>query len=286
MENPEAGREALPPLRSGADLCIQLAYAIALKQSPASAIQRQPQPLSSLDQDTDFLEKGPDDEPVPSLAERARLAWDNSPLLRRPRLLLILARALTARSPDRQSLDETLAAFSEKAGSQKPTVLNLARHAPGSVAKPHFFKKVWDTVAPWIIPAIFVGLLPVGIIQLGAEKTFAAAGAWMAANALLGIAAMLGIRAHPFTLLAAVTLGPLSALHPFVGSGFVCAWAEYRNRRPRWNDLKSLAQDLRRIRSWFSNRALRVMLAWVAGSIANLLSNAAGIWLVVRVLNQ
>jgi pheromone shutdown protein TraB len=276
----QARSQPLPLLRSGEQLCEELAYAVSLR---AAQTVRETAGVEAL-RGSPTAGSPPADT---SLQVAARRYWRSCGILNRQRLLLRLLRLLLRGGVPPTEFLEPFRAVSadalERKHAHRPGHGRGARCPADSPAhRRPLSATIVDRALPWMIPVIFVGLLPLGIVRLGVQTTLSTVGLWMLANGVLGLAAATAIRAHPWTLLAAATLGPISALHPLFGTGFVLAWAEYRSRRPRWADLSTLAEDLRRPRGWLENRALRVMTAFLAGAVANTMSNLAGAYLVAR----
>jgi pheromone shutdown protein TraB len=80
---------------------------------------------------------------------------------------------------------------------------------------------------------------------------------------MTGIAGALGaavVRAHPLTIVASFIAAPIAALHPLLATGWVAGLVEALVRKPRVQDLETIAEDMSSIKGMLSNRVSRTLL--------------------------
>ncbi len=134
-------------------------------------------------------------------------------------------------------------------------------------------------VAKWIgwgIPAIILGSLGLIAWTKGGEVAGQNLIYWILANAIpCGIGAILAM-AHPLTVLAAVVAAPITSLTPVIGAGYVTAFVQAWVRPPRVRDFQSVSEEIAKLRCWWSNRLLRVFLAFILPSIGSIIGTYVG----------
>ena len=134
---------------------------------------------------------------------------------------------------------------------------------------------LWRVVG-WGIPALIVAAL----IAIGWQKGAGVAGEniiyWILAN---GIPSAIGAAAalcHPLTIAAAFVAAPLTSLTPVIGAGYVTAFAQAYLCPPSVRELHSVADDVRTVRQWWSNRLLRIFLAFILPGIGSMIGTWVG----------
>ncbi|GIX48535.1 MAG: conjugal transfer protein TraB [Candidatus Tectimicrobiota bacterium] len=127
----------------------------------------------------------------------------------------------------------------------------------------------------WAVPGLVVGAL----LALGWRRGAAVVGEnllyWTLVNGIPSALGALAALAHPLTVLAAFVAAPLTSLTPVIGAGYVTALVQAYVRPPRVRELRSVTEDVRRLRRWWQNRLLRIFLAFLLPSLGSLL----GTWL-------
>jgi pheromone shutdown-related protein TraB len=133
----------------------------------------------------------------------------------------------------------------------------------------------WKWVG-WLVPAVILGGLGFIAWQNGAAMAAENVKYWILANSIpCGIGALLAF-AHPLTLLAAVLAAPITSLIPVIGAGYVTAFVQAWVCPPRVRDLQNVADEVSRARCWWSNRLLRVFLAFLLPSLGSILGTYIG----------
>lgn len=134
---------------------------------------------------------------------------------------------------------------------------------------------VWKILG-WGIPALIVGSL----LWLAWAKGPDVAGEnllfWVLVNGIpCGLGALAAL-AHPLTVLAAVVSAPFTSLTPVIGAGYVTAFVQAWVRPPRIHELKTVVDDVAAPRGWWSNRLLRILLAFVLPTIGSAIGTYLG----------
>ena len=133
----------------------------------------------------------------------------------------------------------------------------------------------WKWVG-WLVPAVILGGLGVIAWQNGAAMAAENVKYWILANSIpCGIGAVLAM-AHPLTILAAVLAAPITSLIPVIGAGYVTAFVQAWVCPPRVRDLQNVAEEVSTARCWWSNRLLRVFLAFLLPSLGSILGTYIG----------
>jgi pheromone shutdown-related protein TraB len=133
---------------------------------------------------------------------------------------------------------------------------------------------VWKWLG-WGVPALILG----AIGAIAWRSGLAAAGdslvAWALATGLPSLAGAIVAWSHPLTMLSALTTAPLTTLTPVIGVGHVAAFVQAWARPPFVHEFQSLADDVLSLPRWWSNRLLRVFLAFLLTT----LGASIGTWL-------
>jgi pheromone shutdown protein TraB len=137
-------------------------------------------------------------------------------------------------------------------------------------------------ILKWLIPTSIVLLILAGSFRSGKETGGAMAASWVLATsstaALGGIIAL----AHPFTILVAAFVAPVTAVNPFLRSGWIAAIIEATTRRPRVGDLENILDDMTSIRGWYGNRVCRVLLVLISVNLMGIVGGALAVPILAR----
>lgn len=134
-------------------------------------------------------------------------------------------------------------------------------------------------LARWIgvaIPLVILSALGWTWVTRGAASASEGALFWVAVNSIpaaLGAAAAL---AHPLTVLAALVSAPFTSLTPVLGAGYVTGFVQAWVRPPRVFELRALREEALAPRKWFTNRALRIALAFLLPTIGSAVGTFVG----------
>lgn len=137
-------------------------------------------------------------------------------------------------------------------------------------------KTVGGHILTWSIPAIIVGLIVAGFIYGGTKLGSQMLVAWVIANAIpAGIGALIAA-GHPLTILISMISAPITSLCPFIGVGFVAGILQAFVCKPKVRDMETLQDDVDKLKGWYKNRILRVLLVLLLSSIGSSIGTFVG----------
>jgi pheromone shutdown protein TraB len=134
--------------------------------------------------------------------------------------------------------------------------------------------KVW-TALKWLVPILLVAGLVVGAFyseKVSAEDVLVALVLPTSIGA--GLLTLLG-GGSIVTVLAAVVVAPIAAIHPLLGTGMVVGVVEAWRRKPTVVDCERLPDDIASWRGFFRNPVLRILLVAVLSGLGTM----AGMWI-------
>ncbi|MEJ7600905.1 MAG: TraB/GumN family protein [Kofleriaceae bacterium] len=186
--------------------------------------------------------------------------------------------------------DQYLASRAVEAGKGKRRVVAVvgAAHVPGM--KEHFGKPidrakleaippaslVW-TVIKWAIPLLFIAALVWGW-QRSSTTTFAEMMlAWILPTSIGAGSLTLLAGGSVFSILTALVVAPVAAIHPLLGTGMVVGVVEAWRRKPNVADCEQLPDDIQTLKGFWRNPVTRILLIAVASGIGT----AVGFWVGV-----
>lgn len=144
---------------------------------------------------------------------------------------------------------------------------------------------VWAWIG-WGIPALLVLSLVLTVYLKGFQVAADNALYWVlmtGAPAAFGTALAL---AHPFTILVAFVMAPLTTLHPLIGVGFFTALTQAYWMPPRVHEMESVAEDFWKPSRWWKNRLTRVFLAFLLPGLPTTVGSIMGGWKIFSTLAQ
>lgn len=151
--------------------------------------------------------------------------------------------------------------------------------------------KLW-TAIKWLIPALFLAGLLWGwqasthriddVTRAGrqAHSLFELMMAWIAPTSLAAGGLTLLAGGSLATIVAAVLVAPVAAVHPLLGTAMVTGLIEAWRRKPSVGDCEALADDIQTLSGFWRNRVTRTLLIAVASGIGT----ASGFWIGVAVV--
>jgi pheromone shutdown-related protein TraB len=140
-------------------------------------------------------------------------------------------------------------------------------------------------ILAWGIPIAIVGSL--GLLAWTKGPAVAGENAifWILANGIPSAAGAGIALAHPLTVLTAFVAAPITTLSPLIGAGYVTALVQAWLRPPLVRDFNHLTDEVGRLRMWWRNRLLRVILAFVLPQLGSLVGTYLGIGKIVSSLS-
>ena len=137
----------------------------------------------------------------------------------------------------------------------------------------------WKAIG-WGMPVLILAAIGAIGWQHGAAAARNGIFYWILVTGLPSMIGALLALGHPLTILSALLAAPITTLTPLLGVGYIAAFVQAYMRPPRVYELRSLAQDFRTPRRWFSNRVLRILLVFLLstlGGAGGMLAGSAGI---------
>lgn len=186
--------------------------------------------------------------------------------------------------------DRYLASKAVDAGRGKDKVVAVvgAAHVPGM--KAHFGAPVDRTelekipppsllwrVLKWGIPIAFLAALVWFWQRSDTTSLTEMMLAWILPTSIGAGALTLVAGGSVLSVLAALVVAPVAAIHPLLGTGMVVGVVEVWRRRPSVIDCEDLPEDIQTMRGFWRNRVTRILLIAVASGIGT----ATGFWVGV-----
>lgn len=129
-------------------------------------------------------------------------------------------------------------------------------------------------IASWIIPAIFVLLLVLGVVLNGWDQGLKTFGMWVLANTLCTLVfTFAGGGTFLTSILSAIT-APFFALNPVLGVGMFAGILQVTFRKPQVKDFETMSDEASSLKGWYKNRILRCLLVFLTSSIGSILGSA------------
>lgn len=136
--------------------------------------------------------------------------------------------------------------------------------------------KIW-TALKWLVPALFLVALVWGWRSSNSHSFVEMMAAWIAPTSIgAGLLTLIG-GGHPLTILSAVVVAPIAAIHPLLGTAMVTGLVEAWLRRPSVADCERLPDDIQSFRGFWRNPVTRILLVAVLSGVGT----AVGFWVGV-----
>lgn len=186
--------------------------------------------------------------------------------------------------------DRYLASKAVDAGRGKQRIVAVvgAAHVPGM--KAHFGEPidraalekipppslVWRALK-WLIPILFIAAIIWGWQRSDATSLTEMMLAWILPTSIGAGALTLLAGGSLLSVLAALVVAPVAAIHPLLGTGMVVGVVEAWRRRPNVADCERLPDDIQTMGGFWRNPVTRILLIAVASG----LGTAGGFWVGV-----
>lgn len=176
----------------------------------------------------------------------------------------------------------------ERSTARKVVAVVGAAHVPGMVPQigTPIDRTALDKVPPpsliwtalkWLIPALFVAALVYGWRWSENTDVTEMMLAWILPTSIGAGGLTLLAGGSIFTVLSALIVAPIAAIHPLLGTGMVTGIVEAWRRKPSVADCERLPEDVQTLRGFWRNPVTRILLIAVASGIGT----AAGFWVGV-----
>ena len=172
--------------------------------------------------------------------------------------------------------------------AQKVVAVVGAAHVPGM--KVWFGKPVdrtvldqlpkpswWWTALKWLMPILLAVAFVVAWRRSDTSSFAEMMLAWIIPTSVgAGLLTLLA-GGRPLSVLSALLVAPIAAIHPLLGTGMVVGAVEAWRRKPSVKDCEALAEDTQSLRGFFRNPVTRILII----AIASGLGTAGGFWVGV-----
>jgi len=128
----------------------------------------------------------------------------------------------------------------------------------------------------WLIPLVILGSLG----GIGFRHGMSAAGQnllfWILANGVPAAAGAALALAHPLTIATGFLAAPVTSLTPVIGAGYVTAFVQLMARPPLVREFEQVLDDMGTFKGWWSNRLLKIMLAFLLPGVGSMIGTWVG----------
>ncbi|HEY5938763.1 MAG TPA: hypothetical protein VIU61_29125, partial [Kofleriaceae bacterium] len=132
-------------------------------------------------------------------------------------------------------------------------------------------------IIKWAVPILFLAALVWGW-QRSSTTTFAEMMlAWILPTSIGAGALTLLAGGSILSILTALVVAPVAAIHPLLGTGMVVGVVEAWRRKPNVADCERLPDDIQSLKGFWRNPVTRILLIAVASGIGT----AVGFWVGV-----
>lgn len=188
--------------------------------------------------------------------------------------------------------DQYLAQKIKEAPGNKVVAVLGAGHVPGvkrELANDHNLEQLlyipptskYVKILGWVIPLLILGIIAstfsvnkaAGIDQIVAWVL------WNGSLAALGTMLALG---HPFSILTAFVVSPISSLSPLLAAGWFAGLTEALIREPKVQDFESISDDISSWRGFWRNKVLHILMVVALANIGSSLGAVIGGIEVIR----
>jgi pheromone shutdown-related protein TraB len=186
--------------------------------------------------------------------------------------------------------DQYLASKMADAGHHRRTVVAVvgAAHVPGMLAQ---FGRPIDRAAlervppasliwraiKWAVPILFLAALVWGWRRSETTSFLQMMLAWILPTSIAAGGCTLLAGGSLLSVLSAIVVSPIAAIHPLLGTGMVVGAVEAWRRKPSVRDCERLPDDVQSLRGFWRNPVTRILLIAVASGIGT----AVGFWVGV-----
>lgn len=132
-------------------------------------------------------------------------------------------------------------------------------------------------IIKWAVPILFLVALVIGWQASSASSLTELMLAWILPTSIGAGTLTLLAGGSVLTVLSALVVAPIAAIHPLLGTGMVVGVVEAWRRKPNVADCERLPDDIQTMRGFWRNPVTRILLIAVASGIGT----AVGFWVGV-----
>ncbi|KUG05484.1 pheromone shutdown protein [hydrocarbon metagenome] len=188
--------------------------------------------------------------------------------------------------------DQYLAQKIKEAPGNKVVAVLGAGHIPGikqELAREHDMDELSRVLPPskvtkivgWAIPLLILALI-ISTFSVDKAAGMDQMAAWIIWNGSLAALGALLAFAHPFAILTAFVVSPISSLNPLLAAGWFAGLTEAIIRKPKVEDFENIAEDINSIRGFWNNKVTHVLLVVALANVGSSLGAMFGGLEVVR----
>lgn len=188
--------------------------------------------------------------------------------------------------------DQYLAQKIKEAPGNKVVAVLGAAHVPGikeEIRKEHDLKALTQLppksnvpkIIGWLIPLLILGIIGYTFYtnySTGVRQTTS----WVLWNGTLAAIGAIAAFGHPFSIITAFLVAPLSSLNPLLAAGWFSGIVEAYIRRPNVADFEHLSEDVFTIKGFWKNKVTRILLVVSLTNLGSTLGTLIGGAEVVR----
>ena len=149
-------------------------------------------------------------------------------------------------------------------------------------------KKDKPSLIKWIIPIFILSMIVITLLT-NKDVGFDQIKTWILVNGTLSAIGTLLCFAHPFSILTAFIMAPITSLNPLLSSGLFAASVEAYIRKPKVKDFEDIAEDTSSIKGFFKNKVTKILLIFIMAnlfsSIGTFVSGASIVASFIKIFN-
>lgn len=136
----------------------------------------------------------------------------------------------------------------------------------------------------WGIPALILVLFVAGFYWGGKGTGLDMILYWvLVKSSFAGIGAACAL-AHPLAILSGMAAAPVTSLNPMVAAGWVSGLVEAILRKPRVSDMQHISEDITRLKGFWTNKAIRILLVVVFTNLGSSIGTFVALPVMIRLL--
>ena len=141
--------------------------------------------------------------------------------------------------------------------------------------------KKWTQALGWLIPAVIILILALGILTNGWDQGIKTFLYWILVNTSATLVfTFAGGGSFMTALLSAIT-APYFALNPVLGVGMFAGIMQATFKKPKVKDFESMSDDATTLKGWYKNRILRCLLVFLTSSIGSMLGSLVAFPMII-----
>ncbi|MEM4261998.1 MAG: TraB/GumN family protein [Candidatus Diapherotrites archaeon] len=140
-------------------------------------------------------------------------------------------------------------------------------------------KSLFNKIAPYIIPTIFLTLIILILISNGIEALLKASLYWVIITGSFAALGTIIAKAHPYSIITAFISAPLTTLHPLIAVGFITGYVEAKIRTPKVKDFEDL-QNINNLTDLSKNQVTKILLVVALSNLGATIGSFIGIAII------